>query len=199
MLKLPLFSLLFCASWIQAEDIQPQWQAAKNKDGVAVFTALMADSRFPAFKAVTVIDAKLDSILMEIVDYTAYPQWYDNVKETELIEMPESGEAIIHITINAPFPFANRDVVNQVSIDNQKDTILITLVSLPERIAAKGRLVRMSVASGSWLLESKPEGTRVTLTYYADPKISVPSWIMKRYVVEGPIKTLTNLRQRVED
>jgi hypothetical protein len=200
-LRLPwaVIGLVLFTSWAQAEDNQPQWQAAKSKDGVAVFTALMPDSRFLAFKAVTVMDAKLDVIVMEIADYEAYPQWYYNIKETELVELPDSGEAIVRITIKAPFPFANRDAVNQVAIESHNDTMLIHLVSQPERVAAKDRIVRMSKASGSWLLEPHAEGTRVTHTYHADPKIRVPSWIMKRYVVDGPIKTLTNLRQRVED
>jgi hypothetical protein len=191
--------LVLCASLVRAEDSAPQWQAAKDKDGVAVFTALMPDSNFLAFKAITFMDAKPDAIMMEIADYDAYPQWYYNIKETELVEMPESGEAIVRTTIKTPFPFANRDAVNRVVIENNNETMLIKLVSEPEAIAAKDRIVRLSKASGSWLLEPNAEGTRVTHTYHADPKIRVPSWIMKRYVVDGPIRTLTNLRQRVED
>lgn len=191
-------AIAVCTSWVQAEDTPPQWQAAKDKDGVAVFTALMPDSNFLAFKAVTFMDAKLGTIMMEIADYDAYPQWYYNIKGNELVEMPDSGEAIVRTTIKTPFPFANRDAVNRVVVEIHNEAILIKLVSEPERVAAKDGIVRITKASGSWLLEPNAKGTRVTHTYHADPKIRVPNWIMKRYVVDGPIQTLTNLRRRVE-
>ena len=43
----------------------------------------------------------------------------------------------------------------------------------------------------------KGNQTRVTLEYHADPEIPIPSWVSNRYVVQGPAKSLSNLKKRL--
>ena len=202
-LKPILACLLVAALWTLTCDVQAdgealQWQHAKEKNGVAVSTAQVAGSSFLAFKAVTVMQAQIQDILAVLADHAAYPQWYNKVKEVQMIEPYVNDQAVIHVRIQTPFPLADRDTVNQVIVRFEDGNAKVTLTSVGGRVAPVKGLVRMTQASGSWLLEPIEDGTRVTHIYHADPEISVPKWIMISYVIDGPIKTLVKLRRKVE-
>lgn len=179
---------------------EPQWQSARSKQGVEVFTRVVPGSKFLAFKAVTVMQADIDVILTALADHKAYPQWYANCAGSEVIEWQENSGAVVHVTIKAPFPLTNRDVVNQVMLERGPDHAHISLVSLPRHVPEVEGVVRLTAASGSWRLEAQPGGnTLVTHMYHADPQARTPAWLVNRFVVDGPLKTLANLRQRVEN
>ncbi len=178
--------------------MEADWQPAKEEDGVSVATAKIGNSKFVAFRAETQINASVQEILAVLTDHESYPEWYDNCKETEVIEWGESQSALVRVTIKTPFPLANRDAVNYVTIEPGDNGTMVRMVSLPDRAAEVKGLVRMSVADGSWWLEPNGAGTRVVHFYNADPEARVPAWMVNRFVVDGPIRTLRALRERVE-
>ena len=187
-------------AWVlttSAVAMEADWQPAKEAYGVRVATAKIAGSKFVAFRAETQIAATVDEILAVLTDHAAYPEWYFNCKDTEIIEWGEAQSALVRVTIKTPFPLANRDAVNLVTVEPRADGTLVRLVSQPERVPEVRGLVRMSIADGSWWLEPNGEGTRVTHFYNADPEARVPAWMVNRFVVDGPIKTLSNLRARL--
>jgi len=192
-------TLLFAASASQADPIVADWQPTKTKNGVAVSTAEIAGSRFLAYKAHTIIKASLDDVLAAITDHTGYPEWYDNCLEAELLEWLEPDGAVVRIVIKTPFPLANREAINQVVITRQGSEAMVSLTSRPTAKEPVKGLVRMTRASGSWHLRTVEAGTEVTHTYHADPKARVPAWMVNRFVVEAPIASLTNLRNRLQD
>lgn len=176
-----------------ADVITADWQRAKQDKGVEVFTGEVVDSKFLAFKAITVIPAPLEAVLAAITDQVGYPEWYDNCKETEVIEYSGPDTAIVRIVIKTPFPLANREAVNQVSVTRVAGGAIVDLKSVPEAQPPVRGLVRMEQASGTWELQETEQGTRVIHTYHADPKAKVPAWIMNRFVVDGPINSLSEL------
>ncbi len=72
------------------------------------------------------------------------------------------------------------------------------LCTNPAAIRNCNKQIRMTVSSGRWTLEKEDNQTRVTLEYHADPEIPVPSWVSNRYVVQGPAKSLSNLKKRLK-
>lgn len=190
--------LVAVVSSVSANDKAFDWQPAGDENGVVVYTAKVPGSNFPAFKAVTIMHAEIQDILVTLADHAAYPQWYHRCSEAQMIEPYVNGQAVVRIRVKTPFPLADRDTVNQVTVRFQDGNAHIILTSVPERVPLVKGLVRMTKASGSWALEAIDEGTRVTHIYHADPETRVPGWMMNRYVVDGPIKTLANLRRRVE-
>ena len=192
-------ALVIVAPTCWAEPIVADWQPAKTKNGVEVSTAEIEGSRFLAFKAYTLIEAELDDVLAAISDHSSYPDWYDNCLAAELVEWIEPDSAVVRIVIKTPFPLANRDAINQVVITRRGSEALVDLTSRPTAMGNVKGLVRMTQASGSWHLRAVPTGTEVTHTYHADPQARVPAWLVNRFVVDGPISSLTNLRERLHD
>ena len=180
--------------WRDAQD----WRFAKEKSGVRVATASIEGSPFLAFLAETVIDAPKEAVLMALNDHASYAEWYANCKGVELIERHEDDSALVRVTIDVPFPLADRDAVNWVTVEHKREGTLVSLQNQPDRIDEVKGLVRVQVSSGGWWLQSEGDATRVIHFYHADPKARAPAWLVNRFVVDGPLSTLSKLRRKVE-
>ena len=180
--------------WRDAQD----WRFAKEKSGVRVETASIDGSPFLAFRAETVIDAPKEAVLMALNDHESYAEWYANCKATDLIERHGDESALVRVTIDVPFPLADRDAVNWVTVERKPAGTLVSLQNQPGRIDEVKGLVRIQVASGGWWLQSEGDATRVIHFYHADPKAKAPAWLVNRFVVDGPLRTLSKLRRKVE-
>jgi hypothetical protein len=48
-----------------------------------------------------------------------------------------------------------------------------------------------------WIISGKDNDLTVTHTAYMDPSGNIPDWIVNTSVTNGPIKTLSNLKKRL--
>tara|TARA_Y100001934_G_scaffold235787_1_gene286806 strand:- start:117 stop:554 length:438 start_codon:yes stop_codon:yes gene_type:complete len=144
------------------------------------------------------ISAEYEKVKEVILDYPNYPKWYQDYKAGEILEQTNQDQIVVRFIINAPFPIKDRDSVNRVSVQQTDEHIKITLESAPTFIPHNNKQIRMTISSGRWTLEKEDNQTRVTLEYHADPEIPVPSWVSNRYVVQGPAKSLSNLKKRLK-
>ena len=193
-----IYFLLFlsCSNVIAFE--QEDWSLRIQQDGISVYTKKVAGSRIDAFKATTMISAEYEKVKEVILDYPNYPKWYQDYKAGEILEQTNQDQIVVRFIINAPFPIKDRDSVNRVSVQQTDEHIKVTLESAPTFIPHNNKQIRMTVSSGRWTLEKEDNQTRVTLEYHADPEIPVPSWVSNRYVVQGPAKSLSNLKKRLK-
>lgn len=178
--------------------IQGEWQSTKQAQDVHVYTAAVKDSNFLAFKAVTTLPFDLDTVLNAIMDHERYPKWYDNCQSSETLATLSPHEAVLRIVVKTPFPLANRDLINRATVARTAERAVVTLRSEPDFVPEKKGLVRMTRADGFWLLEAVNEGTRVSQVYHADAKAKAPAWVVNRFIVDGPIRSLSNLRIEIE-
>ena len=193
-----IYFLLFlsCGNLIASE--QEDWSLSIQQDGIEVYTKKVAGSRIDAFKATTMISAEYERVKEVILDYPNYPKWYQDYKKGEILERLSQDIIVVRFVIDAPFPIKDRDSVNRVSVQQTDEHIKVTLESAPTYIPHNNKQIRMTVSSGRWTLEKEGNQTRVTIEYHADPEIPVPSWLSKRYVVQGPAKSLSNLKKRLQ-
>ena len=195
-LNLLCFSLLLFSTNITSSE-KENWTLRIQQDDVTVYTKKVADSQIDAFKATTLINAAYEKVKQIVLDYPNYPKWYQDYKSGEILEQLNQGEIIVRFVINAPFPIKDRDSVNRVIVQETDERITITLESTPTFIPHNNKQIRMAVSSGKWTLGKEGNQTRVTLEYHADPEIPIPSWVSNRYVVQGPAKSLSNLKKRL--
>ena len=188
--------LLFSTNIISSE--KEDWTLKIQQDGITVYIKKVAGSRIDAFKATTMISAEYEKVKEVILDYPNYPKWYQDYKTGEILEQLNQDKIIVRFVIDAPFPIKDRDSVNRVSVQQTDEHIKVTLESAPTFIPHNNKQIRMTVSSGRWTLEKEDNQTRVTLEYHADPEIPIPSWVSNRYIVQGPAKSLSNLKKRLK-
>ncbi len=189
---------LFLSSTNIIASEKEEWTLKIQQDGIAVYTKKVAGSRIDAFKATTMISAEYEKVKEVILDYPNYPKWYQDYKAGEILEQTHQDEIVVRFIINAPFPIKDRDSVNRVYVRQTDEHIEVILESAPTFIPRNKKQIRMTISSGRWTLEKEGNQTRVTLEYHADPEIPVPSWVSNRYVVQGPAKSLSNLKKRLQ-
>jgi hypothetical protein len=98
-----------------------------------------------------------------------------------------------------PIGFKNRDIVlnntvQKVSANKTK----IKLSALPKAYPVQNKFVRIDNASGFWLLCENNGKTTVTYQFFTDPKANFPDWVINLFIVDGPYKTLLNLKKKVK-
>ncbi len=192
-------ALILCVSALFTHAKEDErWTLRVQNNGVDVSTQKVNGSSIDRFKATAIIEADYEAVKEFILDYPNYPLWYENYKSGNILKRQDNGELLVRFIINAPFPIKDRDSVNQVFIKQNEERITIRLESQPNLIAKTKGLVRMSISSGEWKLVKAGNQTKVSLIYHADPEIPIPSWIANRYLVQGPLNSLLNLKKRIE-
>ena len=178
------------------------WRAQDiESNTVKVWTKPIADSEFMAFKGSVMVQASVERILEVITNQESYPEWYHNNKLTKQIKKLSSNQTINYSVIKAPWPVTYRD---SVTLSTQKrladGSIEITLKSKPNAYPLQKDLIRIRAISGYWkLTKIAPQITKVTLQISAEPGGRIPSWLANSIVIDMPLYTLTNLKNRVED
>ncbi len=180
----------------QAQD----WELSTQKKGVTVYTREEVGSTVKAFKAETDIQASASELLEVISNFKTYSEWYDHCKSAQLISQEGDDQAIYHIEYSMPFPFSNRDVVNESTTKEDGELIRIEFEQKEGVLKESKHVVRMPISKGYWELRPNRDGsTHVIHQYLGDPAGNVPTGIVNMFLVAGPVNTLTQLSDYIKE
>ncbi len=172
------------------------WELKKSTDGISVYTRKTDESGICEFKATTKIDAEVDEIYKIVTDASNYNTWVDQISYSKFVS---KGTNIftVYYQIKLPVGFKNRDIVieNKV-VTNTADKIKIELKSTPTAYPEQKSYTRITDAYGYWLIQKSGNQTEVTYQFYSDPKGIFPAWLINSFIVDGPFKSLKNLKQK---
>ena len=173
------------------------WKLSKNKQGIRVYTRSMANSKLKMFKLFAVIDISIEQMVNVLQDVENYHKWSVNLKHTELLEQSNENELLIYTVLKMPWPFDNRDVINRSNTywSESRDTATIVISCIPDYLPEKKGIVRMPQANGSWhVIKLEHDKVKIEYTFGADPGGSIPGWVVNLFIVDGPYKTINNLK-----
>ncbi len=182
-----------------------------NKDGIKVYIYKSKRSDFATFKAITHIDASIDSILAVILDLKSSTQWIDACKRALIIKKFSFTEQYHYQEFSVPFPFSNRDFILHSKMDHNPSTHEVTIVmsARPDYCQDKqseqcnkvnqSSLVRVKKSIGTFKLQPDTEGTKITWIQHTDPGGHLPAWLVNQLVKNTPYQTFKNLAQKVKE
>lgn len=176
------------------------WKLAKNKDGVLVYTRQPEGKKIKEFRAIVKIKTSMQKLIDLIENVEKYPEWQANITSSRTLKKLSSTERYIYYALDVPWPITDRDVVTHVKKVNYKSgKVVFKLSAKPDYIKEKEGFIRIRDAQGSWTLS--PEGNgyiKVTYQSYGDPAGSIPSGIINSFIVDGPFKTMGNMKRKCE-
>jgi hypothetical protein len=98
--------------------------------------------------------------------------------------------------LNAPFPFTDRDVVQQIIFTQSGQELIMDLINKPETIEIFNDYVRMPRADGRWTIHQISEDRiSINFQYLTDPGGGIPAWLVNSFLVKNPHLILLEIKR----
>lgn len=154
----------------------------------------------PAFRATTVIDARLSSLAAVLLDETRTAEWVYRAREATLLQRDGPARGVTRVVTRMPFPLADRESVVAWEMVQDDRTLAVTMSGHDAGDAwpADPQRVRMTAFESSWTLQPRADG-RVDVAFegYGDPGGSLSSPLLRLFVGaavwQGPWETVKAL------
>ncbi len=172
------------------------WELRKIENDIIVHTRENIKTGNIEFKASIVLETSIDSLIQIFNDIKNYPQWMADVETATLLKKKNNNEQYIYLKIQTPWPLKNRDLPFLQTILTTDNITTITLIGKPNYIPNRKDIVRVNHAVGTWeFIKLSNNRIKVNYQFMADPGLDIPNWVIDAFIVDGPIKTLNNLRE----
>lgn len=177
-----------------------EWKKSLDKDGITVFTRSLKSSKFKEFKAQAQIQGSVEQFKEIILDVSSYHEWMPDCKSAEVLSIPAPNDITYHMKLKVPFPFEDRDIIQQLILHEKKNDLEIEIVSRPDKVKVEKKYVRMTDAQGKWIVKNIT-GNKISIIfqYYADPGGDIPAWLVNTFIVKNPHITITRIREKMAD
>lgn len=175
-----------------------EWKLEKDDNGVKIYTKKIKDHKLKAFKGYTIVKSSPEELLNVIRDVERYPQWMSHIAETYIVEQVNNDELYVYSESSVPWPFSNRDIVTHSLLYWKDEKAFVEMTGVPDFIPKNKGIVRIPGSKGLWIFTPiGSDETEIIYEFQGDPGGSIPGWIANMFIVDGPFKTLTNLREYV--
>ena len=177
-----------------------KWELSLEKDDISVYTRNSDGTKFREFLAETTMNGSIENFKSIISDINKYPDWLPDCQSAVIIERLGEYDITYHLKLKVPFPFENRDIVQQLVLKGNRDHLKVNIINRPNLLQKEKKFVRMSMAHGSWDIQEIP-GNKISIKfqYLADPGGEIPVWLVNSFVVKNPHRSLVNIRKLLAD
>lgn len=174
---------------------QNDWELAKEKNGIRVYTHHKEGYDIKEFKAVTSTNkATFETICNILLNSDRGTEWIADVIEAKSIKKYSPEHTISYFKLKLPWPFDSRDMVLENENYITDSLLTIHMKGNPSLYNEQENTIRMVDVVGLWKIQKQPNET-VNIEYYfvGDPEGNIPSWVVNLFIVDGPLTTITNL------
>ena len=180
---------------------QYQWELAKEKDGISVYTSPVSGSAFDASKVSSEIESSLPVITAIFQDVDNYTALFASTQSARLLERSGETYQVHYIVSEAPWPVSDRDGIYTYRFDYEASTKQLTIEqnNKPKYLPEEAGIVRIPKCQGTWTFKDLGNGRlAVTYIFHAEPGGTVPAWAANMGTVDMPFETMKNLKQRIK-
>ncbi len=174
-----------------------EWKLEKNVDGIKAFT-LDIGKPFKKLKITAPFKASLDKVFAYYFQVSKQSTWMEDIQKSELLKKESDNVWYTRYEIKFPFPYKNRDIVYKMVKTVTENEILVSYTNAASYIPLNNDFVRMTVSEGYWKFTKTGENSSTIETCSYNETAGVPGWMANLFMIEGPTKTMANLRAKVE-
>jgi len=201
MMRIVFFPLSLLFAYVSFSQSYTEWELKKDRDGIKVYTREVTDSRIKEFKVESEVISSLSAVVAVMVDIESIPGWVEDAESSRILERISDKQLFYHLEIKVPFPFDNRDMIQQLTIHQNEVSKALTfeLKNYPDYIPPNKNKVRMPKADGFWEFTPLENGKiQIYFQYLNDPGGGIPAWLVNSFIVRSPFNSVLNLRKRVK-
>jgi hypothetical protein len=204
--------LLFTSATFSGANADPPpaaaetWELTRDDDGIRSYVRASKDSPLLAFRGETTLDAPIDRVLSVVLDAERVGEWIPRITESTVLRWERGPREYIQYTrFDAPWPVKDRVFLSRVVLEVDPESSRTSLryynapdEKLPER-AGSSSAIHGSAGGSYYLLEPAAAGraTRLLAVSVADPKGSLPNWLINWAGTSWAHETMSSLRAQV--
>jgi hypothetical protein len=173
------------------------WELTSDEDGVKTYTKKESENSIIAFRGEKIIQVPIQKIATILNSLEYRKEWVDSKSENRIIDGAHTLNRIEYSRAHVPWPFQDRDFLfrAKVTIGHSPTSMLISMNSVEDsREPPHAGIVRGEIFHSYYFLtdvsDGKTPATRVVLEIAADPKGSIPSWLVNLTQKKWPHRTL---------
>ena len=194
--------VILCLSLVSSGDIiAQQWEFAKERDGIKIYTRKEDNSSLKSFKGVADLHTEMSKVCSLLGNAKSFDWWDKSITEIKVISYEQGKYIQYYLVYDVPWPFTDRDLVvdARITIDPVTGQETIIAQPLPNVIAEKPGLIRIKKYWQKWTVQPFSPGiVRVTLEGLVDPGGNVPAWLYNMVITDTPLKVIREVRKRAE-
>ena len=174
------------------------WRQIREGENVIVYKRDVSDSKYDESLAQTVINVPLSALVALIMDGDSLAQWIDTVKESRQLDAVSPTEVYNYTVSGAPWPVSDRDAVVLSRVEQDSETLTVTISSSgrPDYTPKRDGTVRVPYIASTWTLIPQPDGAvEVSFRVHNDPGGEIPTWLINNLASDQPYNTLENLHR----
>jgi hypothetical protein len=182
-----------------------QWELVQDQGEVKIYERKTEGFSESEFKGVCTVNQPVEIIGAVLLDIPGYIKWFHNCSAIKKIPQIDSNDLdfILYVTINAPWPLLDRDIVyqTQVAVDIVAGKVTVKSAALKDPLVpiVKG-CVRITDSELHWLLEKiSPDRTRVTFAQRTNIGGAAGAFLSNSGSKMTIFDSLKNLRRIADD
>lgn len=173
-----------------------EWKMSLDKDDITIYTRDIESSKFHEFLAVATMQGTIEGFSEIITGVDKYTEWMPDCESAEILENPNPNDVTYHMKLKVPFPFADREIIQQIVLHKKNDLLEIAILNHPDKIDQTKKYVRITIAHGRWIIKQiSSEEISIRFQYFADPGGDIPAWLVNSFIVKNPHLTLLNIKE----
>ena len=177
-----------------------EWKKSFDKDDIVIYTRSRDTSRFNEFMAEATFKGSIRDFKAILMNVDNYHKWMPDCKSAEIVDYDGSNEITYHMKLKVPFPFANRDIIQQLIFREHVDSMEIEIINRPQKVKKLDKHVRMPEGKGRWIVKKiAHEEISIHFQYFADPGGDIPAWLVNSFVVKNPHATIKKIKEMMAD
>ncbi|MGK5084742.1 START domain-containing protein [Bdellovibrionota bacterium FG-1] len=175
------------------------WEKMNSDDGIEVFRREVPGSPIVAFRGEGVVDATITRVASVILDDDRATEWVDSLENSKVLKMLGARDFLHYSHIGTPFVIKDRDFVvhGKIMADGREGWMKMTLDSVEDPMQPPTDYIRGEI-HGFWNLKSIEGGkkTYAIAEMHADPKGTMPRWLVNLFQKAWPHNTIQSLRKQ---
>jgi ribosome-associated toxin RatA of RatAB toxin-antitoxin module len=176
------------------------WTLESDKDGIKIYTRAVRGSKLKQIRAVVDVHASMATVVRTLTDYQNYHKWMNNVTESYVVDHPADSVHYVFRYEDAPWPVQNRYHVDKRILEMEEKSATVQFKSMPNYIDKSAEAIEIQRFEGHWKVsEIARDECQIEYILDENPGGYVPQWLVNYMAIDAPYKTLSNLRERLED
>jgi hypothetical protein len=188
--------------------VETDWELVRDEDGIRSYTGVIPGEPILAFKGEAMLESDPVTVLGVLLDCGRVGEWIPRMRDSKVVRwIAEPHEYVQYTRFEAPWPVTDRIFLTRVElrVDSESLRTEIRYLNSDEAILAdysisEDDVIRGSAAGSYYIVEPVDSGkrTRLTAVSIADPRGSIPEWVINWVGTSMSHNSMSRLREQLK-